>query len=116
MLRSSTTNHIEIDLESRLLFLFKNAALIQTYPVAIGKEATPTPRGIFKVVNKKIIRHPSVFGSRWIGIDDTGYGIHGTNNPALIGKAVSNGCIRMYNSDVEAVFAAISIGSQVRIY
>ena len=28
------------------------------------------------------------------------YAIHGTNNPGSIGRFVSHGCFRMYNSDV----------------
>lgn len=41
------------------------------------------------------------------------YGIHGTNNPASIGKAVSNGCIRMYNQDVNYVYSLAPIGTEV---
>lgn len=43
------------------------------------------------------------------------YGIHGTNNPASIGKAVSNGYIRMYNQDVNYVYSLVPIGTEVTI-
>jgi spore coat assembly protein SafA len=43
------------------------------------------------------------------------YGIHGTNNPPSIGGYVSNGCIRMYNHDVEELFPRVSIGTPVEI-
>ncbi|MBB6218625.1 LysM repeat protein [Anaerosolibacter carboniphilus] len=43
------------------------------------------------------------------------YGIHGTNNPASIGRAVSNGCIRMYNQDVNYVYSLVPIGTEVTI-
>jgi LysM repeat protein len=43
------------------------------------------------------------------------YGIHGTNNPASIDKAVSNGCIRMYNQDVNYVYSLVPIGTEVTI-
>jgi LysM repeat protein len=43
------------------------------------------------------------------------YGIHGTNNPASIGKAVSNGCIRMYNQDVNYVYSLAPIGTEVNV-
>jgi LysM repeat protein len=43
------------------------------------------------------------------------YGIHGTNNPASIGKAVSNGCIRMNNADVNYVYSLVPIGTEVNI-
>ena len=44
-----------------------------------------------------------------------GYGIHGTNEPELIGQQVSHGCIRMLNEDVEELFDVVSIGTPVSI-
>jgi lipoprotein-anchoring transpeptidase ErfK/SrfK len=37
-------------------------------------------------------------GTRWMGLNRAGYGIHGTNEPKSIGKAASHGCIRMRRS------------------
>ncbi|MGB9802898.1 LysM peptidoglycan-binding domain-containing protein, partial [Desulfofundulus sp.] len=56
-------------------------------------------------------------GTRWMGLDIPGgnYGIHGTNNPDSIGKAVSNGCIRMYNHHIEELFPHVPLGTPVRI-
>ena len=44
-----------------------------------------------------------------------GYGIHGTTEPESIGKAQSNGCIRMLNKDVEELFGLVTIGTPVII-
>lgn len=44
---------------------------------------------------------------------DTGYRIHGTNDPTSIGKAVSSGCIRMLNQDVAELFDQVKIGTRV---
>jgi len=41
------------------------------------------------------------------------YAIHGTNNPASIGRFVSHGCIRMYNRDINRLFALVSVGTRV---
>jgi lipoprotein-anchoring transpeptidase ErfK/SrfK len=46
---------------------------------------------------------------------DTYYRIHGTNNPSSIGRAVSNGCIRMLNEHVEQLYARVPIGARVTI-
>ena len=54
-------------------------------------------------------------GSRWMGLSRKGYGIHGTNEPELIGQQVSHGCIRMLNEDVEELFDVVSIGTPVSI-
>lgn len=46
----------------------------------------------------------------WIG-----YGIHGTNEPGLLGQAVSHGCVRMLNQDIEALYPLVAIGTPVNI-
>lgn len=114
-LRSSPENHLQIDVNSRQLTLFQGKQVLAVYPVAIGKSLTPTPLGHWQVVNKKVLSDPSIFGSRWIGLSAPSYGIHGTNNPASIGNAVSLGCIRMHNHDVEDLFAQVAIGTPVHI-
>jgi hypothetical protein len=56
-------------------------------------------------------------GTRWLGLNvPTGnYGIHGTNAPWSIGRFASNGCIRMHNRDIEAIFPLCPIGTPVQI-
>jgi hypothetical protein len=54
-------------------------------------------------------------GTRWIGLNANGYGIHGTNDPGSVGKAASHGCIRMRNRDIEQFFAMVRAGNVVRI-
>jgi lipoprotein-anchoring transpeptidase ErfK/SrfK len=44
---------------------------------------------------------------------DTLYRIHGTTEPSSIGKAVSNGCIRMLNEHVEDLFERVTVGTKV---
>ncbi len=46
---------------------------------------------------------------------DTYYRIHGTNNPRSIGRAVSNGCIRMLNEHVQELYERVPIGTKVTI-
>jgi lipoprotein-anchoring transpeptidase ErfK/SrfK len=43
------------------------------------------------------------------------YGIHGTNNPSSIGKAVSNGCIRTYNNNIIELYNLVPVGTPVKI-
>ncbi|MDD3652649.1 MAG: L,D-transpeptidase family protein [Desulfotomaculaceae bacterium] len=109
-------SHIYIDLATRQLRLYEGDRLIKTYPVGVGKASTPTPVGDFTVV-VKIINPGGALGSRWMGlsIPSGNYGIHGTNNPNSIGGYVSNGCIRMYNQDIEALFPKVKLGTPVKI-
>ncbi|MFW6035390.1 MAG: L,D-transpeptidase family protein [Halothermotrichaceae bacterium] len=106
--------HLYLELNSRKLMLKKNSQIINSYPIAIGKPSTPTPTGDFQIINK-ILNPGGVLGSRWMKFTWREHGIHGTNQPWLIGQAVSNGCVRMYNDDVEQVYAKVSVGTPVII-
>jgi len=110
------TYSISVNTGARTLTVLKNGSVFKTYPVAIGKPSTPTPKGTFKIKNKAV-NPGGPFGARWMGITAPGgsYGIHGTNNPSSIGKAVSDGCIRMYNKDILEIFPLIPVGATVRI-
>lgn len=105
---------ININTSGRTLTLYKNGEWYKSYPIAVGKPATPTPKGTFKIVNKGL-NPGGPFGARWMGLSKPHYGIHGTNNPSSIRKAVSNGCIRMYNKDVIELYNLVPIGTTVKI-
>ena len=103
-----------LNLGSRTLRLLQYGADVATYPIAIGKPATPSPVGDYTILNKAV-DPGGPFGTRWLGITENGLGIHGTDTPPSIGLAVSNGCIRMYNQDVEAIFPLLNVGDPVSI-
>lgn len=109
-----STYSIVIRIESRLLELYLNGKLYKTYPIAVGKSSTPTPRGNFTIINKAV-NPGGPYGTRWLGLSKPHIGIHGTNNPASIGTAASKGCIRMYNNDIEELFRLVTIGTKVKI-
>lgn len=120
--------NIVINLPSRTLDYFSGNTLIKEYPIAIGKPSTPTPLGSYSVTNKEV--NPAWYpprtgkvvpsgpdnplGYRWMGFLPM-YGIHGTNAPWAIGMAVSNGCIRMNEEDVEELFEVVPYGTPVRV-
>lgn len=105
---------ITVNISTRTLTLYRNGQWVKSYPVAVGKPSTPTPKGTFTIINKAV-NPGGPFGSRWMGLSKPHYGIHGTNNPSSIGKAVSNGCIRMYNKDVNELYNLVPIGTVVKI-
>lgn len=113
--RSASSTHIIISLAAKTLAFYRGGNLVKVYPVAIGKPSTPTPRGNFTIVNKQV-NPGGAFGSRWMGLSEPHYGIHGTNNPASIGTAASNGCIRMHNRDVNELFNQVAVGTTVDIH
>ncbi|MDF2569550.1 MAG: L,D-transpeptidase catalytic domain [Sporomusa sp.] len=118
-----------VNLPSRTIELFSDNNLVKEYPIAIGKPSTPTPLGNYSIVYKEV--NPAWYppdqkgrivpsgpanplGYRWMGIWNN-YGIHGTNAPWSIGTAVSNGCIRMYEEDVEELYDLVRYGTPVQI-
>ncbi len=52
-------------------------------------------------------------GARAMYIGGTVYRIHGTNNPATIGRQVSSGCIRLTNEDVTDLYERVQVGGKV---
>lgn len=105
---------IRINIAAKTLTVYRDGIAIYEFPVATGKPDTPTPVGVFEVINKQI-DPGGPYGTRWLGLSKRGYGIHGTNNPASIGTAASNGCVRMFNRDVETLFDITNTGTVVRI-
>jgi lipoprotein-anchoring transpeptidase ErfK/SrfK len=58
---------------------------------------------------------PEVLGTHKLEMGD-GYLIHGTNEEDSIGEAVSHGCVRMYNDDVDRLYKIVPIGTPVYLY
>ena len=116
-----------VSLVDRQLAVIQDGEVIATFQVAVGADVTPSPTGEFKVVNRvenPVYYHPGVvipagkdnpLGTRWLGLSEKGYGIHGTNAPKSIGHAASHGCIRMRNRDVEKLFTLVGVGDTVKI-
>ncbi|NLH14679.1 MAG: L,D-transpeptidase [Firmicutes bacterium] len=103
---------IYIDTVSRRLRLVQGGRVLYDFSVAVGKPTTPTPAGSYRIL-EKTMNPGGPFGTRWMRFTDRAHGIHGTNEPWLIGQAVSNGCVRMYNEDVELLYDLVSIGTPV---
>jgi lipoprotein-anchoring transpeptidase ErfK/SrfK len=101
--------------------------VVRIFHVAVGASVSPTPTGSFEIVTA--VSDPTYFhsgvvippgadnpvGTRWMGLNQKGYGIHGTNDPQSIGKAASHGCIRLRNRDVEQLFAMVRVNDTVDI-
>ncbi|WP_223595532.1 L,D-transpeptidase family protein [Neobacillus bataviensis] len=105
---------IHISVGKRNLVLYNNGRLVRIFPIAVGKMLTNTPTGEFVIVNRQY-NPGGPFGVLWMSLSKQGYGIHGTNDPSSIGKAVSHGCVRMYNRDVLQLAEMVPNGTRVVI-
>lgn len=54
-------------------------------------------------------------GARALYLGDSAYRIHGTTEPASIGRAASSGCIRMLNQDVIELYERVPVGTKVEV-
>jgi len=118
---------IVVDKSQNQLLLTEENQFIKAYPVATGKDNS-TPVGTFKVTTR--VPNPvwykqgavvppespeNILGTRWLGWDKPGYGIHGSTDPGSIGRQVTAGCVRMTNADVEELFAIVPQGTDVTV-
>jgi len=121
-----------VDLSDRQVYLFQDGTQVASYEIAVGQAGWETPTGQFKVINLQsnpMWQHPftgEVFppgvgnplGTRWIGFWTDGkhqIGLHGTNQDDLIGQAVSHGCIRMRDADIQALYSQVAIGTSILV-
>jgi lipoprotein-anchoring transpeptidase ErfK/SrfK len=123
----SVRSRIVVQVSKRRLTFFRRGKPVLHTAVAVGSSATPTPTGSYYVNQRLVPTDPGgPFGPGAIGISAfstvlTGWtqggpiAIHGTNEPWSIGRAVSNGCIRVRNPVLRKLFASTPAGTPVVI-
>lgn len=124
---SSKTDYlIWVNLERQILTVFMGRqgswGYVNTFPVATGKNATPTPT----------VEHEITGVTKWVTSTYTcspvlllydGYALHnqpvspsGKITDTTIGKPASAGCIRMLQKDINWVYSYCPVGTNVVIY
>src|SRR5206468_4328111 len=110
-------------------------------PVGIGRIDWATPPGRYRVVGRRedpVWRVPASIqaemrargeplvsvvgpgpdnplGKYWIQLSNPGYGLHGTNAPASVGKYASHGCLRLLPEHAERLFREARDGTAVEV-
>ena len=128
---------ILINVPQRMLFLAAEGGA-RAFPVAVGRAGWPTPLGAFSIVSKEVnptwdvpesIREEArragrslpqkvppgpdnPLGAYWMALSGGGIGIHGTNVPSSVYRAVTHGCIRLRPEDIAALFAEVQVGAK----
>jgi len=127
---AATQNDLTIEVTAEgaaLRVLSADGTVVFFAPVTVGSEHDPLPAGEWNVTevswNPKFHYNPELFwdadpshakatiapgpnnpvGTVWIGLTVPHYGIHGTPEPALVGRAASHGCVRLTNWDAARV-------------
>ncbi len=132
-----TPGQIIVSFGDRRLYLITRKGQAISYPIAVPREDSrwqgttkisakkinpswrPTPEMLRK--NPKLPHwvpggHPmNPLGVRAMYLGASTYRIHGTDAPWTIGKAVSQGCIRMTNEDVLDLYPRVPVGMRVTV-
>ena len=109
--------------------------LLAQFPATMGSQYDPLPLGDWKIqgaaYNPTFHYNPKLFwdadksdkkallppgpngpvGVIWLDLSKPHYGIHGTPNPATIGRAESHGCIRLTNWDAARLALMVKPGT-----
>ena len=118
-----------MDLGAHKVTVWNGADVVHTETVAVGKSSTPTPTGEFYIAENLTVpsfqraaygpfafglsAHSNVYTS--FGGGDGQVGMHGTGDPSSIGKATSNGCIRLSNEGITKLIKIVPPGTPVEI-
>jgi hypothetical protein len=120
-------NRIIVHRSARVLELrrIEDGRLLMRAPIAVGKPGAETPLGRYFYVQWRFVPTDPFYGS--YALETSAYsrlsewpgggvvGIHGTDEPQLIGAAVSHGCIRMLNRDVVELRRLAPLGTPIDI-
>jgi lipoprotein-anchoring transpeptidase ErfK/SrfK len=126
---------IVVDKSDRVLRVYDAAdKLVAQFPATMGSKTDPLPLGRWKIVgvsynpdwqyNPAILKRAdksdpkmrippgpnNPVGVVWIDLSKPHYGIHGTPEPDKIGRAESNGCIRLTNWDAAQLSLMVKVG------
>ena len=131
---------IEVDTKARVLDLKDGDRLLASFPITPGSQRLPAPVGTWKIIkvtilpnfrwDEAMLQHGrrsgnyhlippgprNLVGVVWIGLNKSGIGIHGTDNPDSIGRSASHGCIRLANWDAIRLAAEVTTGMTVHIF
>jgi lipoprotein-anchoring transpeptidase ErfK/SrfK len=119
---------IVVELDAHQITVYDGESILLQEPVAIGKDATPTPPGVYYL--RVLLKAPdpnTVYGPYAYGLSghsdvltsfnggDGEIGIHGNNDASVLGTSVSNGCIRMSNEGITRLTGILPLGTPVLV-
>ena len=131
---------IEIDKSEHMLFVLgADGSTVAGFPISIGGPLDPLPIGRMKITSE--VKNPvftydpallknaragtrktdiapgpnNPVGNTWLGLSKPHWGIHGTPNPAVLGREETNGCIHLTNWDAQRLSTLAKAGFVVDV-
>lgn len=129
-------DRVVVDKSDGVLRVYAGDRIIGHFPATMGSEKFPLPIGEWKITahsymppwhyqpelladadksDPDMIIKPgpnNPVGVAWLDLSKEHYGIHGTAEPSTIGRAESNGCIRLTNWDVARLSLMVKPGTR----
>ena len=117
-----------VHLSAFTLDLVEGDHLVQTFPIGVGTDETPTPDGTYSIT--ELLEPPdqnTIYGHYVFALSGFSevlkdwpgggvLGIHGTNDPdGSIGRKASHGCLRLRNEDIERLAGLLPLGTPVEV-
>lgn len=126
---------VKVDTKEKVLDVFEDGQILASFPITPGSTTLPAPVGTWKILSiasmpyfryddmmlnhgvrsENFVQLPpgpnSPVGVMWMGLNKSGIGLHGTNNPETIGRAASHGCIRLANWDAARLSLMVKPGT-----
>ena len=123
---------VVVNIPEYRLYLFRGGTVRAVYPAAVGLPTWQTPIGSFTVTCR--VQNPAWYmppdlarrenvkrevvapgpdnplGDFWIGTSLKHTGLHSTNCPMTVGRALSHGCLRLYPEHAKALFWEVTVG------
>jgi lipoprotein-anchoring transpeptidase ErfK/SrfK len=119
---------ISVSLTAHRITVRRDGQDLYTGPVATGTAATPTPQGVFYIRVLLQTNDPnSPYGPYAYGLSahsdaltsfdgsDAEIGVHGNNDPLVLGRSVTHGCLRMDNAEISRLTSLLPLGTPVTI-
>ncbi|NML18577.1 L,D-transpeptidase family protein [Azohydromonas caseinilytica] len=131
---------LRIDKSDHVLYaLREDGAVVAAFPVSLGGSLDPLENGEFKIANEvtdpvfyydpQRIRESKAHHTKaeippgpnnpvgvvWLGLSKPHWGIHGTAEPAQLGRRVTNGCINLTNWDAQRLSSLVKVGTVVDV-
>jgi lipoprotein-anchoring transpeptidase ErfK/SrfK len=119
---------VTVSLRKHRITVWKGGRAITRAPAAVGRSALPTPAGTFYIAELLKQANPGgSYGPYAFGLSAYStvlysfgggpgqIGIHGTNEPGLLGTSASHGCIRVANAVITRLARILPLGTPVVI-
>ena len=113
---SAGPERVVIGLTDQLAYLYRGDTLVAVSTISSGKDAKPTPTGIFSVLDKRPMYRSKKYDNApmpWMQrIDNYGIALHAGYNP---GVPASHGCVRLPSAFAKKLYSVTDVGTPVFI-